>query len=399
MSRRHQLIPGGCHTYSKGDANFPPGAPVLAGGKGGTVWQADGRPYVDWGMGINNVLIGHGEQVIDEAAWSAAHRGQAFCRPSVLEEEAAEAVLGLVGNGRDLMIKFAKSGSEANNAAIRLARAVTGRQHIAFDSTAPFFSTGDWFCHAQAKWQGTLDAEHAFAHGFRFNDVDSLVQVFAYRPLACIILEVCRFERPTPEFLTTLQELCRTHGTLLIVDEVVTGYRYGLPAAPLFDVEPDLFTLGKGMANGYSVAALVGKREYMRRGAEDVFLLSTTNGAESSGLAAAIATAMFYRGNDVTKHLALCGGALAKVVADAAREFHFSQLSIEGAFSARQRLTMPAAWRPTFHRTLLEHGVLWPYAWTCPCFRRTAEEFEITRRALIEACRAVIPVIHGKVPA
>jgi len=396
--RRHQLIPGGCHTYSKGDKNFPPGAPVLYAGSGGRVLDAQGRSFVDWGMGINNVLIGHAEPAIDEPAVGALRHGQAFCRPALLEEKAAEAVLELYANGRDhLMIKFAKSGSDANNAAIRLARAVTGRQHIAFDATAPFLSTADWFCSAQPKWRGTLDAELAFAHGFRFNDIDSLVQVFAGRPLACVILEVCRFERPTQAFVHTLQELCRSHGTLLVVDEVVTGYRFGQRgAATLFGLEPDLFTLGKGMANGYSVAALLGRREYMARGADDVFLLSTTNGAESSGLAAAIATAAFYQEHDVISGLINCGRVLERHVAEVSEEFHLA-IRMEGEFASRQRLMMPEAWRRTFHTTLLQQGVLWPYSWTCPCYRRTAEELEVTRRALVEACRAVIPVIHGKV--
>src|SRR3990167_3423525 len=117
---------------------------------------------------------------------------------------------------------------------------------------------------------------------------------------------------PTPAFLETIQALCQQHKTLLIIDEVVTGYLYHQHGAQaLFGVEPDLFTLGKGMANGYAVAALCGRREYMQRGADDVFLLSTTNGAESSGLAAVIATAQFYREHDVIGRLAAMGMALA----------------------------------------------------------------------------------------
>src|SRR5438105_5209239 len=307
MSRLHDLVPAGCHTYSKGADRFPPNAPkTLVRGYGGLVWAADGREFIDWGMGINNVLIGHAEASIDGAAIAALRGGQAFCRPSDLEEAAADAVLSLFPQAD--MIKFCKNGSDANNAAIRLARAVTGRQHIAFDATAPFFSTGDWFCSAQPKWAGTLDAERAFALPFRFNDVDSLAQAFKTRSLACVILELCRTERPTAQFLRALDQLCTVHDTLLIVDEVVTGYRYASHGvAPTLGITPDLFTLGKGIANGYSVAALCGRREYMCRGADDVFLLSTTNGAERSGLAAAIATAQFYQRNPVVQKLAAVG--------------------------------------------------------------------------------------------
>jgi len=382
-------VPGGSHTYSKGDRNYPPTAPpFLVRGQAGHVWDASGRRYVDWSMGINNVLVGHAEPAIDDAAIAALRGGQAFGRPSDLEFTAASAVLSLFPHGE--MIKFCKNGSDANNAAVRLARAVTGRQHIAFDGTAPFFSTADWFCGAQPRWAGTLDADRAFALTFRFNDVESVERVFAQRPLACVVLELCRTERPTPEFLEAITTLCRQHGTLLVVDEVVTGYRYGPHgAAALFGVEPDLFTLGKGIANGYSVAALAGKREYMKRGGEDVFLLSTTNGAERSGLAAAIATAAFYQAHDVCATLEVLGHVLAGLVEASARRYHLAPISIRTDFDCRPRLRLPDAWRETFHATLLEHGVLWPYAWCCPCYRRTADEMEQTRVAIDAACAAV----------
>src|SRR3954453_11363214 len=120
MTRLQELVPGGCHTYSKGDDRFPQNAPeMLQSGKGGMVYDASGRAFVDWGMGINNVLIGHAEDVIDDYAIEAIRGGQALCRPSELEEVAAEVVLRLYPQAD--MIKFCKNGSDANNAAIRLA--------------------------------------------------------------------------------------------------------------------------------------------------------------------------------------------------------------------------------------------------------------------------------------
>lgn len=392
MSRIDDLIPGGCHTYSKGRNSYPANAPAkLVGGKGGLVWDERGRTFVDFSMGINNVLIGHAEPAIDDAAIEAIRNGQAFGRPTLLEEQAAEAVLALFPQAD--MIKFAKNGSDANNAAIRLARAITGRQHIAYDETAPFFSTADWFCHSRPKWKGTLDAERAFVLPFRFNDMASLVRAFDTRRLACVILELCRAERPTREFLWTLTSLCDVHGTLLIVDEVVTGYRYGKNGvAPLFDIEPDLFTLGKGMSNGYSVSALLGKREYMKHGAidGDVFLLSTTNGAEQSGLAAAIATAAMYQLEDIPQRLDAVGRELAGLVQEAAAQAGLiGQIEIRTAFGCRPMLEMPDHWREPFHAELIDCGVLWPKTWCCPCYRRTSEEMEQTFEALKSACRVV----------
>src|SRR5213593_4659258 len=133
--RAHRVIPGGAHTYSRGDDQFPMSAPhTFVSGKGGRVRALDGREYVDWGMGINNVLIGHAEDAIDDAACAAARRGQNFSRPTLLEVEAAEALVALL-DGME-MAKFAKNGSDANTGAIRLARAVTGRRCVFFDGAA-----------------------------------------------------------------------------------------------------------------------------------------------------------------------------------------------------------------------------------------------------------------------
>lgn len=389
MSRLHELVPGGSHTYSKGDDRWPLNAPRLTGGKGGTVWSADGRTFVDWGMGINNVLIGHAAEEIDEAVIAAIRNGQNFSRPTALEEQAAEVVLRMFPQAD--MIKFCKNGSDANNAAIRLARAVTGRQHIAFDGIAPFFSTADWFCSHMPRWAGTLDADRGFALPFAFNDVDSLVRVFNARPLACVVLELARAEAPSVPFLQALKALCSEHGTLLIVDEVVTGYRYALHGlAPFFGITPDLFTLGKGLGNGHAISALLGKRDYMQAGAQDVFLLSTTHGAEQSGLAAAIAVTRFYQQqHDVITWLGRQGRDLRRAVHAAAYEFGLDGpggLQVKTDFDCRPVLQVPPPYQREFHAALVDQGVLWPMFWCCPCYQRTEAEMQQTRAALRYAC-------------
>lgn len=387
MRRLSDIVPGGAHTNSKGDINFPPNAPAkLARGQGGTVYDSTGKPYVDWGMGINNVLVGHAELGIDSAAILALKNGQAFCRPSELEEAAAEAVLKMFPDGE--MVKFTKTGSSANDAAIKLARAVTGRPWFAFDSTAPFLSTSDWFCRSKANHNGTIATANALAFGF--NDVYGLESAFDGLPLACVILELCRTEAPTQAFLDALVSLCQEHGTLLVVDEVVTGFRYGLRGAcGLYGIKPDLFTIGKGLGNGYSVAALVGKREYMKRGGEDVFLLSTTNGAEQSGLAAAIATIAFYQKHDVIDELACQGRELVNIVERAALLHGIRGVQIRTDFDCRPVLRLPQAIKETFHSALIEQGVLWPYPWCCPTYRRTAQEMQQTARAVSYAFEQV----------
>jgi glutamate-1-semialdehyde 2,1-aminomutase len=395
----HRLIPGGAHTYSRGDDQFPAIAPrALSRGKGGRVWDIDGNEFVDWGMGINNVLVGHAEESIDDAAILAMRDGQAFSRPSPVEIEAAEAVLSLFPGME--MIKFAKNGSDANDAAIRLARAITGRELIAYDGTAPFLSIDDWFIGTTVVSAGVPHRIAELAVPFQFNDVQSVERVFAEHgdQIAAVVLEVCRDIRPAPGFLEAIRRLCDRHGTLLVFDEIVTAFRYSLHGAhSLFGVRPDLMTVGKGMANGYAVAALVGRREFMERGglhhADDrVFLLSTTNGPERSGLAAALATVRFYSENDVIERLYEVGAAARSAAAHAAQRHGIADhVTATGDFDCRPMLVVrgPDGQPSLEYRTLLQQeliraGVLMP--WICPTFRHSEIDIATTREAFDLAC-------------
>jgi len=284
-ARAHRVIPGGAHTYSRGDDQFPELAPqAFVRGKGARVWDVDNVEYVDWGMGINNVLIGHAEDVIDDAAIAAIRNGQAFSRPTPLEVDVAEAILELFP-GMD-MVKYGKNGSDANTAAVRLARAITGRDLIGYDESAPFLAIHDWFIGKTAVNAGVPKTIQELCVGFRYNDSASVERMFAEHKgkIACVVMEVCRDVKPVAGFLENVRRLCTENGALLIFDEVVTAFRYALNGAhSLFGVTPDFLAIGKGMANGYAISAILGKRDYMERGGirhdkERVFFLSTTNG-------------------------------------------------------------------------------------------------------------------------
>jgi len=398
--RAARVIPGGAHTYSKGRDQFPANAPqAFVRGRGARVWDLDGREFVDWGMGINNVLIGHAEDSIDRAACDALRNGQNFSRPSIREVEAAEQLTQLIDGVE--MVKFAKNGSDANTAALRLARAVTGRQMVLFDGAAPFLAIHDWFIGHTAVDAGIPEEAKRLAQPFTFNDLESAARLFAEHPEAvgAVILEPCRERRPAPGFLEGLRALCDTHGAVLIFDEIVTGFRYGLHGASrLFGVTPDLVTIGKGMANGYAVAALAGRRAIMERGGLDhaaarCFLLSTTNGAEQSGLAAAMATVDFYRSHDVIAQLERTGSAAAAAIRAAATEVGVPDyLSADGDFGCRPVIVcrdhdgqVSPAHRTLFHQELLARGVFMP--WICPSFRHSAAELEQTAEACLQAAR------------
>jgi glutamate-1-semialdehyde 2,1-aminomutase len=312
LSRRAQaLIPGGCHTYAKGDDQYPACAPgFIARGQGCHVWDMDGNAYIEFGMGNRAVGLGHAFPEVIAAARAELGNGSNFTRPSPIEVECAQTFLGLVG-GAD-MVKFCKDGSDATSAAVRLARAFTGRDLIARCADHPFFSTDDWFMGTTPVCAGIPDAVKKLTLAFPYGDLDAVRALFAANPraIAALILEPARTDHPPEGYLQGLKRVCHDNGALLIFDEMITGFRWHKGGAQtLYGVTPDLSCFGKALANGFSVSALAGKREFMRLGGLDhtdaprVFLLSSTHGAETHALAAAIATMRVYEREPVIAHL------------------------------------------------------------------------------------------------
>jgi len=315
--RAHELIPGGAHTYAKGDDQFPENAPpFIVRGDGCHAWDLDGREYIEYGMGLRAVTLGHAFAPVVEAARRELGHGLNFTRPSPIEVEAAEMLQSLVPAAE--MVKFSKDGSHAVDAAVRLARAFTGRDMVAICGDHPFFSTSDWFIGTTDMNAGIPEATRRLVAKFRYNDLASLEALFAQHPgqVACVVLEAARTEEPQPGYLERLKTLVNANGALLVFDEMITGFRWHLRGAQhVYGVAPDLSTFGKALANGFSVSALAGRREIMKLGGlghdrERVFLMSTTHGAETHGLAAAIATMRFYRDHPVIETLYARGARL-----------------------------------------------------------------------------------------
>ncbi|MGQ9409769.1 glutamate-1-semialdehyde 2,1-aminomutase [Mycolicibacterium gilvum] len=305
QQRLHELVPGGAHTYARGSDQYPDGmAPVLVRGAGARVWDADGNEFVEYGIGLRSVTLGHGYRPVVDAAYAAMLDGVSFSRPTELELRAAEDFLALVP-GAD-MVKFAKNGSDVTTAAVRLARAATGRDMVAL-CNQPFFSVDDWFIGTTAMSAGIPETTARQAVSFGYNDLASLVRAFDAHPgrIAAVILEAATaLAEPEPGFLEGVRALCDREGAVLIFDEMITGYRWSASGAQgVYGVTPDLSCWGKAMGNGFAVSALAGRRELMELGGlrtdrDRVFLLSTTHGAETAGLAAFRAVAAAYRAGD-----------------------------------------------------------------------------------------------------
>jgi glutamate-1-semialdehyde 2,1-aminomutase len=299
-------------------------APVIARGQGAHVWDADGNEYIEYGSGLRSVALGHVHPGVTSAVSQALGLGANFVRPSTLEVEAAEALLSVLP--RADMVKFAKNGSDATTAAVKLARAVTGRDLVAVCRDHPFFSIDDWFIGNSAMPAGIPAAIQALTVSFGYGDLEETRELFEAHQgqVACIVMEAATTSEPAPDYFAGLRRLCDEHGVLLILDEMITGFRWALGGAQgMYDLDPDLSTFGKAMGNGYAVSALVGRREYMRLGGMDhtderVFLLSTTHGAETHALAAAMAVIRAYQEEDVISTLYARGELLASRVTAAA---------------------------------------------------------------------------------
>ena len=369
-----RLIPGGAHTYAKGEDQYPDGlAPVISHGSGAHVWDIDGNRYIEYGSGLRAVALGHGRREVVAAAQRELERGTNFVRPSIVELEAAEAFLGTVRSAE--MVKFAKNGSDVTTAAVRLARAVTGRPLVAVCSDQPFFSTDDWFIGVTAMAAGIPDAISELTLAFPYGDLTAtelLLQKYDGQ-IAALILEPTTQHDPPEKYLPALLELAHRYGALVIFDEMITGFRLSPSGGQgLFGVTPDLSTFGKALGNGFAVSALAGRRDLMERGGirheqERVFLLSTTHGAETHSLAAAIAVMGIHEKEDVPAQLRRLGQRLAAGVAEVATTAGVGDHLVtrgrpENLVFATldQELRPSQQYRTLFMRQLILGGVLGP---------------------------------------
>lgn len=412
----HAMIPGGCHSYGKGDDQFPVDAPgFIARGEGCHVWDVDGNEFIEYGMGCRAVTLGHGYKPVVEAAQREMIGGSNFTRPAAIELECAEAMRRCLPGAE--MVKFSKDGSAATSGAVKLARAVTGRDHIALCGDHPFFATADWFIGTTAIDAGIPQVVKDLSHTFRYNDIDSLQQVFQQYPgkISGVILEPAKYEDPKDNFLHKVKDLCHQNGALFILDEIITGFRWKKGSGQAcYDITADLSTFGKAMANGFSVSALAGKKDIMERGGlhhedERVFLMSTTHGAETHSLAAAIETMRIYESEPVVEKLDQQGKRLRDGINEAISRHGIGEaFKVIGkpcclVYAARDAQNQPSqAFRTLFLQETIKRGLIMPslivsYSHTDADIDATTEGVDaalyVYRKAL---CEGVERYLHGR---
>jgi glutamate-1-semialdehyde aminotransferase len=285
LERARGLIPMCAQTLSKSPSQWTQGvAPAfVARADGAHVWDVDGNRYLDLPLALGPMILGHGHPAVTEAIERQLRDGIVFTLPHPLEIEVAELIVERVPAAE--RVRFGKTGSDVDSAAIRLARACTGRDHVL---ACGYHGWHDWYIGSTSRADGVPQAVRDLIGTFAFNDLGSLEHALELQggDTAAVILEPASSQEPRAGFLEGVLALAHEAGALVIFDEIITGFRLAPGGAQQrYGVEADLVTFGKALGNGMPISAIAGRAELMNR-LEDVFF-SGTHGGEALSLAAA----------------------------------------------------------------------------------------------------------------
>jgi len=307
-ARAQKIIPAGTQTFSKGVTQFVEGfAPkYLKRGRGARVWDADGNDYLDYIMACHPLILGYADPDVNQAVIEQLELGSTFSLMNELEVDVTELLIEAVPCAE--AARFGKNGADATTIGVRIARAVTGRDHIAY---CGYHGWHDWYIANTDLNSGIPAFNRELAHSFTYNDLDSLERIFRARPgqVAIVIMEPLTILEPQNNFLSEVKKMTRHYGALLMFDEIITGFRFAFGGAQeLTGVTPDLTSLAKAISNGIPLSAIVGKKEYLFSLEKTFF--SFTYGGDCIGLAAAKACIPKIKRERVPDHLRAVGTLL-----------------------------------------------------------------------------------------
>ena len=299
--RACKIIPAGTQTLSKSPNQFVDGVTpkYLERGDGCIVWDVDGNQYIDYIMACQPIILGYNNKQVNDAVIEQLSKGIVFSLMNPLEIEVAEKLIEMIPCCEGA--RFGKNGADATSASVRIARAFTSKDHIAY---CGYHGWHDWYIANTDLNSGIPDFNKQLAHGFVYNNIDSLAQIFAqYKDqVACVIMEPLTVVEPKDGFLEEVKRITHENEALLIFDEIITGFRFAEGGAQqLLGVIPDLACFAKAMSNGMPVSAVVGRKEYISMLEKTFF--SFTYGGECLSLAAAKATMNFIQQHKVVDHL------------------------------------------------------------------------------------------------
>jgi len=399
-ARAERVIPSLSQTFSKGPTQYVQGvAPAfLAHGQGSHVWDVDGNEYIDYPMALGPVILGHNYPPVTEAVRRQAEEGTAFSLPHPLEVEVAELLVEMIPCAE--MVRFGKNGSDATAGAVRVARAYTGRDIIA---CCGYHGWQDWYIGTTTRNRGVPEAVRRLTVPFGYNDIASLERIFDEHAgdVAAVIMEPVGVVEPRSGFLQQVADLARREGALLVYDEIVTGFRLARGGAQeRYGMIPDLACVGKAMANGYPVAAVVGRRDIMQ--VFDEVFFSFTFGGEMVSLAAAKATLQILRDEPVIEHLWRQGRRLQDGYNDLARRFDLADVTECIGLSPRTVAVFREAGgeesllrKSLFQQECLLRGVLFSGNHNL-CYSHNDGDFDATLSAYEEAMAVLADAVrHG----
>jgi glutamate-1-semialdehyde 2,1-aminomutase len=415
-ARAIKIIPAGSQTFSKGVTQFVEGfsPKYLDHGKGAYVWDVDDNKYLDYIMGCHPIILGHADPDVNAAVVRQLEKGTTFSLMNELEVNVTELLINAIPCAE--MVRFGKNGADATTVGVRIARAVTGRDHIAY---CGYHGWHDWYIANTDLNSGIPEFNKKLAHSFTYNDLDSLEKIFIDYPdqIAIVIMEPlavlepkCLGEKSCAKsecknmcqnhFLHEVQKMAKHHGAILMFDEIITGFRFALGGAQeLLGVTPDLASFAKGISNGVPLSAIVGKKEYMQ--VLDKTFFSFTYGGDCIGLAAAEACIPKLKREKVSDHLWHAGGILKEGFNELARNHNLEDFIQCIGYSCRSIVSFDGQnkydeleMKSVFQQELIRRGILWT-AYHALSWSHKEEDIKMTLNAFDESMSIFKNIIHG----
>ena len=363
-SKAKKIIPSGSQTFSKGVTQFVEGfAPkYLDRGKGAYSWDVDNNKYLDYVMGCQPLILGYADPDVNKAVINQLKLGSTFSLMNKLEVDVTELLIKTIPCAESA--RFGKNGADVTTIAVRIARAVTGRNHIAY---CGYHGWHDWYIANTDLDSGIPDFNKKLAHSFDYNNLDSLEKIFKKNrnKIACVIMEPLTILRPKNNFLAEVKKMTHHYGALLVFDEIITGFRFSLGGAQeLTGVKPDLATFAKAISNAIPLSAVVGKKEYMSELAKTFF--SFTYGGDCIGLAAAKACIPKLKRKNVPRHLDTVGKLLQNGFNDLAKSHKLEEYVECIGYPCRTIISFNGRGKYNdleiksyFQQELFRRGILW----------------------------------------
>ena len=410
--RAEELIPGKTQLISRRASSFAhPVSPIYADhAKGSRFVDVDGNEYIDWVNAVTAIILGHADDVVDDAVREQIGKGSLFTLNSPLEIELAELLIDTIPSAE--MVRYTKGGGESCAVAVRIARGTTGRDKILFSG---YHGWHDWyqsanylvdpesgeFPFAGIEPTGVPKALAGTAIPFIYEDLDNLRQLFDENKgeVAAVMMEPMRSERPEEGYLEAVKELCHANGALLIFDEVSSGWRISLGSAQEWlGVTPDMSVFAKAMSNGYPMGCVVGSREAMEPA--DRMFISSSYWSDNIGLAASVTTISELKRRNSTEFFKEFGEKMAAALQDAVDSVGISAqvTGIHTAPTLSIEVPDPAMKKQIdtlFIQEMARRGVFAPTSFKAT-MAHTDEDIAITAEAAADSMRVIMRALEGE---